>query len=57
MLENGAAIRTAAVESEDPTAALAVLDTIGLGVFQNVNYVLALKRTVGMEPLGAIGLD
>ena len=50
LLVNGAAIRTVAVESEDPQAARRVRARLGLGEYPNVNYPLALKRITGMEP-------
>jgi hypothetical protein len=48
---NGAAIGTAAVEGEDPELVLETRQLLGLGEYENVNYLLALKRIVGMEPL------
>lgn len=51
LLVNGAAIRTVAVESEDAAAVLRALDMLGLREYQNVNYLLAIKRIIGMEPL------
>ena len=54
LLINGAAIRTVAVESEQPQDVRAALDMLGLGAYENVNYVRALKRILGMEPLPVI---
>lgn len=53
LLVNGAAIRTVAVESADAEAVLRALDMLGLREYQNVNYLLAIKRIIGMEPLPA----
>jgi hypothetical protein len=53
LLVNGAAIKTVAVESEDAEAVLQALDMLGLHVYENVNYLLAIKRITGMEPLPA----
>jgi len=50
LLINGAAIKTLAVESVDVEAALKVKATLGLQEYENVNYVLAIKRIIGMEP-------
>ena len=51
LLVNGAAIRTLAVESEDREAVLRTKEMLGLGEHENVNYPLAIKRIIGMEPL------
>ena len=51
LLINGAAIKTLAVESVDVEAVLTVKATLGLQEYENVNYVLAIKRIIGMEPL------
>ena len=51
LLINGAAIRTVAVESEDPEAVLHAMEILGLGAYENVNYLLAIKRIIGMEPV------
>jgi hypothetical protein len=51
LLVNGAAIRTVAVESEDSEAVLQVKEMLGLGEYENVNYLLAIKRIIGMEPV------
>ena len=52
LLINGAAIQSVAVESEDKTAVLNVREIIGLGPYENVNYLLAIKRILGLAPLG-----
>lgn len=51
LLINGAAIKTLAVESVDVEAVLKVKATLGLEEYENVNYLLAIKRIIGMEPL------
>ncbi len=48
---NGAAIRTVAVESEDIEAVLAAKETLGLDAYDNVNYLVAIKRIMGLAPL------
>ena len=48
---NGAGIKTACLESEDIDAVLAAAEGIGLTAFENVNYLLAIKRVIGMAPL------
>ena len=53
LLINGAAIRTVAVESSDAEAVLRAKDVLGLTEYENVNYLLAIKRIIGMEPLPA----
>jgi hypothetical protein len=51
LLVNGAAIKTVALESEDVEAVVRAKDMIGLQGYENVNYLLAIKRILGMEPL------
>ena len=51
LMVNGAAIRTVAVESGDSEAVLQVKEMLGLGAYENVNYLLAIKRIIGMEPV------
>jgi len=51
LLVNGAAVKTIAVESEDVEAVLKAIEMLGLQEYENVNYLLAIKRIVGMEPL------
>jgi len=53
LLVNGAAIKTLAVESEDAEAVLQTQDMLGLRAYENVNYLLAIKRIIGIEPLPA----
>ena len=48
---NGGRIRTACLESEDRDAVLAAVQDIRLNEFDNVNYLLAIKRVIGMAPL------
>ncbi len=48
---NGAAIRTVAVESEDIDAVLDAQATLGLDAYDNVNYLVAIKRIMGLAPL------
>lgn len=51
LLINGAAIQTVAVELEDVDAILEAKEMLGLKEYENVNYLLAIKRVIGMEPL------
>lgn len=51
LLINGAAIRSVAVEAADKTAVLQVRDLLGLRPYENVNYLLAIKRILGLVPL------
>ena len=51
LLINGAAIQTVAVELEDVDAILKAMELLGLTEYENVNYLLAIKRVIGMEPL------
>ena len=53
LLINGAAIQTVAVELEDIDAILKAKEILGLNEYENVNYLLAIKRVIGMEPLPA----
>lgn len=53
LLINGAAIQTVAVELEDVDAILKAKEILGLNEYENVNYLLAIKRVIGMEPLPA----
>lgn len=53
LLVNGAAIRTVAVESADSEAVLHAKEMVGLREYENVNYLLAIKRIIGMEPVPA----
>lgn len=51
LLVNGAAIQTVAVELEDLDALLKAIDMLGLTEYENINYLLAIKRIIGMKPL------
>ena len=51
LLINGAAIQTVAVELEDVDAVLEAIEMLRLKDYENVNYLLAIKRIIGMEPL------
>jgi hypothetical protein len=51
LLINGAAIKTMALESADIETVLKVKRKLGLHEYENVNYLLAIKRILGMEPL------
>lgn len=51
LLINGAAIKTVAIESVDIEAVLKAKEMLGLQEYENVNYLLAIKRILGMEPL------
>jgi len=46
---NGALIETVCVESDDYAAMEKVIDKLEVGGFENVNYLKAAKRVVGME--------
>ncbi|HOT97048.1 MAG TPA: hypothetical protein PLG50_00195 [bacterium] len=48
---NGARIMTASLESTEVADILKAKDMIGLTDYENVNYLLAIKRIIGMEPL------
>jgi hypothetical protein len=51
ILINGAAIRSIAIESEDPALVAEFRSRVGLGDHENVSYPLALARTLGLAPL------
>lgn len=51
LLINGAAIQTVAVESTDVEAILQAKEMLGLNDYENVNYLRAIKRIIGMEAL------
>jgi len=53
---NGAKIMTANLESVDVAAILKAKQMVGLDEFKNVNYLLAIKRIIGMEPLPATSI-
>lgn len=48
---NGAGLQTVAVESVDIPAILEAKKMLGLDEYENVNYLRAIKRVIGMEPL------
>ena len=48
---NGAGLQTVAVESVDVSAILKAKDMLGLNDYENINYLRAIKRVIGMEPL------
>ena len=50
---NGARIRTANLESVDVDAILEGMKMVGLEGYENINYLMAIKRVIGMET-GAI---
>jgi len=50
---NGAGLQTVAVESTDIPAILEATRTLGLDDYENVNYLRAIKRVIGMEPVPA----
>jgi hypothetical protein len=49
ILFNGAMVETTCVESEDYAAMEQVIDKLEISGFENVNYLKAAKRVVGME--------
>ncbi|MFH1017155.1 MAG: hypothetical protein V1798_03110 [Pseudomonadota bacterium] len=51
LLINGAAIRTVAVEHTDIGAILKAREMLGLQEYENVNYLRAIKRIIGLERL------
>lgn len=51
LLINGASIKTASVESVDIEAILKAKEMAGLTEYENVNYLRAIKRIIGLEPL------
>lgn len=53
VLVNGAAIQTVCLESVDADALLELRQAVGAQGLENVNYLLAIKRVIGMEPLPA----
>jgi hypothetical protein len=48
---NGALIKTANIESVDVDAILKAKKMLALEPYENVNYLIAIKRVIGMEPL------
>ena len=53
LLINGAAIRTVAVEHTEIAAILKAKEMLGLQEYENVNYLRAIKRIIGLERLPA----
>ena len=51
LLINGAAIKTVAIESVDTGVVLKAKEMLGLHEYENVNYLLAIKRILGVETL------
>lgn len=49
---DGAGLQSIAIESTDPAAVLEARHVLGLDELENVNYLQAIKRVIGMEPLG-----
>ncbi len=54
LLINGAAIQTVSVESVDVPAILEANKMLGVDDYENINYLLAIKRIIGMEPLATV---
>jgi len=48
---NGAGLHTVAIESTDPSAFSEARLMLGLDGLENLSYVRAIKRVIGMEPL------
>jgi hypothetical protein len=48
---NGAGLHTVAIEATDPAAVSEARLILGLDSLENVSYVRAIKRVIGMEPL------
>jgi hypothetical protein len=48
---NGARVKTVNLESVDTEAILEARQRVGLSEYENINYLLAIKRVIGMEPL------
>lgn len=46
---NGAMVETTCVESVDDVAMAKVIDKLEVSGFENVNYLRAAKRVIGME--------
>jgi len=51
IMVNGASIMSVNVESVDIDAILEAMDMLSLNGYENVNYLLAIKRVIGMEPM------
>ncbi len=48
---NGAALRSIAIEGEDPDAVLEAIEQVGLDQYENTNYVVAVQRVLGVVRL------
>lgn len=57
ILINDAAMRSVAMESEDPQRLLRAVAQVGLDAYENTAYPLALARIMGMAPLPRSGND
>ena len=53
VLINGAQIETVNIESVDIPKILEAKKVLNLDEYENVNYLLAIKRVIGMEPLAS----
>ena len=53
LLINGAEIQTVCIESTELDDLAKAKDMLGLGDYENINYLMAIKRIIGMEPLPA----
>jgi hypothetical protein len=51
LLINGASIKTVSVESTDVEAILETKKLLRLEEYENVNYLRAIKRIIGLEAL------
>jgi len=51
LLINGAAIETVSIESVDVPAILEAIRRVHLNGYENVNYLMAIKRIIGMEKM------
>ena len=49
VLINGALIRTANLESTDVDAIVEAMKMVSLEEYENINYLMAIKRVIGME--------
>ncbi len=47
---NGAKVKTANIESVDIVAIHAAMEMVSLNEYENINYLMAIKRVIGMEP-------
>ena len=50
VLVNGARVVTVATESVDPSAVQRTMHDLGMTALENVNYLTAIKRVIGMDP-------